>query len=257
MVSENSENRFPRDIAWKERATALAKGVAGTVPIIGSLLSEAVGLLIPNYRLERIEAFIRLLADRLAYVEEAALRQKMTDGDALCFLELGIELAMRTASPVRREQIANIVVHGLTTDERAIIEDRRLLTLLNEIDDDQVVILMSYLKKYKTKAFFDKHQDILIGRPDQNDLVSSVAYVEAKWFHEYMRRADFERALYNLAYAQLVRLGLLGVSGGSNAKREGRPVVDSIEGTYLPDGLHITKLGRLLLVRMDLAVSTD
>jgi hypothetical protein len=53
---------------------AIARALAGAVPYAGQLIPELITEVVPGQRLERIEDWLRRLAERLAGVEEAVLR---------------------------------------------------------------------------------------------------------------------------------------------------------------------------------------
>jgi hypothetical protein len=124
----------------------------------------ALNEIIPGYRLDRIEDFLR-------YLDRKADRQKFeewvrTDDGAEHFEE-SIRQAAKSKNEKRREYLANLVVEGMTEDQLHARRARQMLRLIEMIDDDQLIILTSYLPKYSffpsqaTKEFKEKHQFIL------------------------------------------------------------------------------------------------
>ena len=58
---------------------AAAKGVLGAIPFVGSLLSELAGIVIPNQRIDRIEKFAKVLAERISKIDEYFVRAELSD----------------------------------------------------------------------------------------------------------------------------------------------------------------------------------
>lgn len=121
---------------WMDTSAALAKGGIGAIPIVGSILGEVVGLIIPNQRMDRIEAYLRHLSDRLASADAESLRAKFDDPEVVDLFEEGAVQSVRALSEERRAYITQLVANGITGDEKARIEAKRLLNLLEQIDDD-------------------------------------------------------------------------------------------------------------------------
>ena len=146
----------------RDRIAALAKGGIGTVPVVGSILAEIVGQFIPNQRLDRIEDYLRRLDDRLR-AAEGAPRAPLTEPEAIDLIEEGGWQSARATSGERRDYIARLVADGLSGDERKRIESKRLLRLLGELDDDQIIILTSYLRRYIDDHEYRHRHKHLIG----------------------------------------------------------------------------------------------
>ena len=68
-------------------------------------------------------------------------------------------------SDERKAYIASIVANGLSGEEKDRLETKRLLSLLREIDDDQVIILTSYLQRHwNDEEFCERHDAVLAPR---------------------------------------------------------------------------------------------
>ncbi|MCY3931987.1 MAG: hypothetical protein OXH70_09725 [Acidobacteria bacterium] len=152
--------------------------------------------------------------------------------------EDGAVQAVRALSSERLEYIAALVARGLTAGERDAIEAKRLLKLLDEIDDDQVVTLRSKLQRHRrSEEFHERHGEVL-------------APVGA---HLGSPREDLDRqAMYRLARRQLVDLGLLHQTFRRPKKGE-LPEFDEKTGMIKSHGTSLSPLGRLLLRRIGLA----
>jgi hypothetical protein len=223
---------------WGDTATALVKGSIGAIPVAGSILAEVVGLVIPNQRISRIERYLKFLSERLGGIEKDALRAKFEDPQRVDLFEEGVVQSVRAISDERKRYIARLVAEGISGDEKQRIESKRLMELLEEVDDDQIVILTSYLSRHHDDdAFREKHAAVLA--PVLAHMQSTREELDASTIHD-------------LARDHLQRLGLLR-SRYKNLKKGEVPEFDSKTGMMKSNGRDVTPLGRLLLVKIGLA----
>src|SRR5271157_3006609 len=96
---------------------SLAKGMTGMVPVVGSLIAEVVGNIIPNQRVDRIVRYVQLLEQRLGILEEGVLRRMLLDPIAVDVLEDSFTQAARATTEERLEHIANVVANGISVDQ--------------------------------------------------------------------------------------------------------------------------------------------
>ena len=54
----------------KDRLVSVAKAVAGTIPYVGTLISEILDNVVPNLRFERIVVFLQELDSKVSQVDE-------------------------------------------------------------------------------------------------------------------------------------------------------------------------------------------
>lgn len=195
---------------------ATLKGAAGIIPYVGGIAAELIGNLIPNQRMDRLVVYTRGINERLDALEEQA-KQKLLDSEAIDIFEDGAYQAVRALSPERQEYILNLVTFGMTGEQHERLQAKRLINLLKEVDDDQIIILASYLRKNRFSDDFRLlHQSVLT--PPRAHMGST--------------REEMDKAtVFELTIKQLVTQGLL--------KDEARK--------------DITTLGRLLLRRIGLA----
>src|SRR5262245_24201246 len=92
---------------------SLARGTTGMVPVVGSLIAEVVGNIIPSQRVDRIVRFVELLETRLGILEQEVLKERMAAAPVIDILEDAFTQAARATSQERLEQIANLVANGL------------------------------------------------------------------------------------------------------------------------------------------------
>lgn len=219
-------------------AKAILKGALSAIPLIGGVVSEIVGQVIPDQRMDRLERYVSHLAEELQKLGAAEVADKMKTPENVDLFEDGAFAAARALSDEKRHRIARLVALGISGDEQARIEAKRLLALAAEVEDDQVIILLSYLaKNQRDRSFHNTHKGVLA--PVRAHLGSS--------------RAEHDLALVKrLGSDQLVRLGLLQETF-KPIKRGELPEFDEKTGRIKGQGRQLSPLGRLLLRRLALA----
>ncbi len=220
----------------------VVRSTVGLIPFAGPVLSEIITHFIPNQRQDRITDYLRRLEGKLTDISEATLRDKASDPNTVDLFEEGGFQSARAVTDERRDQIAALVAHGISGQEKELIEAKRLLLLLRELDSDQIVILCSYLNRYSEDDEFQRtHAHIL----------------EPPFAHLESEQEDLDReTMFNLAKQQLVSMTLLRASFKSVKKGE-VPEFDSKTGTMKVSYTQVSPLGRLLLRRIGLANEDD
>ena len=132
-------------------------------PVIGAAVASAVTSLIPDRRARRIELFAERLNERVSVIQPELPAATFDDDYNLSFFEDSIIAASRATSSERIDYIASILANGLTSKEAKRLDRKYLLSLLNEMNDVEVLLLCS--KAYNTygsgKEFWEKHNDAL------------------------------------------------------------------------------------------------
>lgn len=143
-------------------ATAL-KAALGAVPYAGSLLSELIGTIIPNQRLDRLTKFAKSLETKISQIEKAFAQSQLKDDNFSDLFEEGFRQAARSLSDERREYIASIIANSLSSQDIEYMESKHLLRILDEINDVEVIWLRLYVVSTMggDKEFREKHQDII------------------------------------------------------------------------------------------------
>jgi len=215
----------------------LAKGAIGTVPGVGSILAEIVGQFIPNQRLERIEDYLRLLEARLRENEAGLSARPLTEPEAIDLIEEGGFQSARATTDERRQYIARVVADGLSGDDRKRIESKRLLRLLSELDDDQLIILSSYLRRnMQNDSFIATHRHLL--GPRNVSTAEPKAVIDAATMRE-------------IAHDALGRLGLIRQML-PNQKPDQPPRFD-LYGKMMGGHILLSRAGQTLLHSIGLA----
>ncbi len=201
-------------------AAILGKGFFGAIPFVGPLAGEIVGNLIPNQRIDRIASLLKALELKIDAEERAKVEERILEEKSVDLMEDGFLLAARALSDERIDHIASLLKKSLTAEDLEHIACKRLLFLLGELSDIEVLILKSYsMGIAQQQEFRRKHQDALT--PPIVHLGSPQEVID-------------KGAIYETHKVNLVRLGLL--------KRTGMMKAGSSQ---------ITALGMLLLRSID------
>lgn len=229
--------------------TSLAKGVLGTAPflgptlaeILGPTLAEIVGHVIPNQRFARIAEFVRRLDERMQRLEKEAVQDRMQEPDNIDLIEDAFTQVARATTQERIEHIASVVVNGIAAEELNHAESKRMLWLLGQLNDEDIVLLRSSLpmtrEDYESDAEFQKqHSDLLA--PDA--------------IHRGSSDDEFEAAALKASYRQhLLDLSLIR-QRFKNPKRGEFPEFDQKTGMIKAHGSEVTRWGKMFLRYLEL-----
>ena len=142
-------------------ASAL-KGVCGTLPIVGPSIAEIIGYLIPKQRIDRIASLLKALESKIDPEERAKVEARMLEEKSVDLMEDGFLQAVRALSEERIGHIASLLKNSLTDEDLEQNAYKRLLFLLGEINDIEVVILKSRsIYGTEQQEFWEKHKDLL------------------------------------------------------------------------------------------------
>lgn len=152
----------------RDRLASVAKGVSGACPLIGPIISEAIGQLIPNQRLDRVISFLKTLEEDFAQVQFrlSRIERNSATPEGLDILEEGMLQAARSVSKDRQKWLAAIVGRSLSSESLRYNESRKLLNLYRELADPELIWLIyisepqGYSSPYH-KELTDQYPDIL------------------------------------------------------------------------------------------------
>ena len=219
-------------------ATILSKGLVGAIPFVGPLAAEIVGAIIPNQRIDRLESLLQLLESKISEDDQEKVKEKITSQESVDLMEDSFIQASRALSEERKGYIASLLKNSLTNDELEHIEYKRLLTILGELNDLEVLILKSYtmyMGTEKHNEFWGKHE---------NALMTPITYLGSS-------QEDTDRhTLFRTHKSHLVNIGLLRQKF-KKPKRGELPEFDEKTGMIKAQGYEITPLGRILLRIID------
>jgi len=223
-------------------AAILGKGLAGAIPIVGPLAAEVIGAVIPNQRMERIESLLESLEAKVKEAEIHNIEEKFSQPEFVDLLEDGFIQASKALSVERREYISSLLKNSLTEEQVKYQEYKKLLVLLNDLNDIEILLLKSYTLYQgddEYDEFWGVHEDIL---------TPPMVYIGSS-------DEDLDKeAIFATYKTRLVTLGLLRVTY-RKPKKGDMPEFDEKTGMVKASGNSITHLGRLLLRSIDLATA--
>lgn len=219
-----------------DKLTAINKGLLGMLPAVGSILSEIFGSLIPQQRMDRVAAVLKIFDAKIAALEMSAevLQNLMTAETFVDLFEDAMFQGARALSDERREYIASFLVNSLTQEELAHLQEKRLLALLGELNDIEILILKYHslrLNAGQQQEFYTRHADVIaIPRP-------------------YMGGPEEDTkqyAIHKSYIAHLESLNLLQITY-KKPKKDQLHEMDLKTGKIEAKGVSISVLGKLLL----------
>ena len=195
--------RAPEDIELGEnrldKVTAVARAAAGVVPFAGSAISELIDVIVPNLRLDHIEEYARALNRKVSSFSEEQQRTIKTQNEFIDLFESGAFQASRTYSADRREHIIEVVAKGLSSSAAEAINQKRTLTILSDLSDDELIMLQSYALINSTKygEFTEKHPSLFsdifaspMSPPHVQETASIREYIRTKLLGMSLIRED-------------------------------------------------------------------
>ena len=217
-----------------------AKAALGPIPIVGPLLNELVGVVVPHQRVDRIARFVVELERRIEQLESPEqIREQLENETFTDLLEEGFRQAAHSLSDERRRYIASLIGSSLSAAGIQYAESKHLLRILNEVNDIEVVWLRYYREPTMggDEDFRDRHTEVL--RPAIATLGSA--------------QEELDKSTLQDSYKEhLSRLSLLKPRYKLDPKTN-QPTFDRIRGQQKIHGYQLTPLGRLLLREIGLA----
>ncbi|MGD0006906.1 MAG: hypothetical protein ABSE06_22030 [Anaerolineaceae bacterium] len=229
MSDENKNNQLNSQII--DYVTSLAKSTLGLVPFAGPLLIELAGYVIPNQRIDRIVKFAEELERKLYSLDQNFVRSQLTNENFTGLLEEGLRQAARSLSDERREYLAALITHSISSQDIEYIECKHLLRILGEVNDIEIIWLRYYYAPSRDDIaeFQTRHWNVL------EPIAAS---------HSDPPIVLDKESLQNSYKQHLAQLGLL------------KPIYSVDKNVLVPDinkitGYTITPLGKLLLRYID------
>lgn len=232
MSEDHRSQRLDPNVS--DRTAALVRGVFGAVPVLGPAVSEIIGALIPQQRQDRIVEVVRRLDARLSDVERERIRTSIRGNESdRDLLEEALLQAARAVSDDRKERIAELLRSTLTEADLTHIEARKLWTLLEAINDVELLILQAREVSGTDQEadFWERHRETVSG---------PVVYMRSN------ENALARRSLYETYLRHLVQLGLM-TPRFRRPKKGELPEFDEKTGMVKASGYEATPAGRLLL----------
>lgn len=234
---------------WADYAVALSKAAAAAIPqapglgrleALGGFVGEAIGMLIPNQRMDRISRFLTKLEVRVSHLEKERLKIKLTHHETIDLLEDGILQAARALSDERLVYLSALLAGNIADDSFSYQEAKRLFAILGELTDLEIIILASKdpdRHPQRDPEFWERHKTALTPR-----------YA----VHGSSQKDIDEATIYSSYRQHLAQLQLLQPTFRSTRRGE-LPEFDDKTGMMKASGDDLTALGSLLLKRIDMA----
>lgn len=226
------------DYQINDYVSIFSRMVMSYAPGIGPILAEAAGTIIPNQRVDRLIQYARILETRLSSIEVDVLKTQLSNEFFTDLLEESIIQATHALTEERRQYLASIIANSISLSNVEYLESKRILRLLGEINDIEVIWLRFYLNPVLQgdNEFRNKHKEIL--QP-----IRSFIGADDKMH---------EKATMQTSYKEhLTQLGLL----EHRYKIDSRTKVLEVDasGKFSVGGYDITSLGRILLQKIGLS----
>lgn len=227
----------------REVAAAFLKSLAGYAPFVGPILGEAIGFVIPSRKVERLYVFAQVLEDRVKYLEENTARLKMQTEEFTDLLEDGLIQASRAMTDERRGYIASLLKNSITHDELGHIEKKKLLALLGDLNDAEIIMLKFHsLSSAEHRSEFAKRHDTIFAPVER---------------HFGVPQENLDRGALQDSYrSKLMEVGLL--TPIYKRQEKGKvPEFDVTTGRLKAASFRVTQLGDLLLRFIDESPTTE
>ena len=117
----------------------------------------------PEQRFTRIESYIIYLNSKIDLLSNDQKELIKTSKEHIDLFEEGAYQAARALTDDRRRLIAKIVFEGLSEKTREALDKKRVLLLISQLDDEDMVLLAYYVIRNRTNYddFYDKHTYLL------------------------------------------------------------------------------------------------
>ena len=123
---------------------AIFKGAIASIPVVGSFAVELLNVTIPDQRQKRIEELLVILGSKISDLENKQLELKFGNDIFVDIFEDVLHQAIRATSKERLEYLASVIEYGLRQEEIEHLQIKRILKILAEINDVEIIILKSY-----------------------------------------------------------------------------------------------------------------
>ena len=231
MESKSSTDNLKPQLI--DHSVAAARGVANLVPIVGPILAEVIGVIIPQQRIDRVADFADQLDHRLRSLEDDRLESQLQNEEVTDLIEEGFRQATHSLSDERRGYIASLIANSLALDRITYSESRHILRLLDEINDLEVIWLRFHSEPllYGDEEFRETHKEVLT--PVRAHLGSSRDVIDKETLQDSYKE-------------HLAQLGLLERRYRTDFRTR-QPEFDKMTGAMEVSDYELSGLGSILL----------
>lgn len=169
----------------------------------GGFVAELISTVLPGQRTDRMARYVTALAERLNHVETVVSRQRAAEigTEQVALFHAGGEAAVKAPHADRVERIAKVVAGGMLGDDLEAARARRMVEILSDLSEDDVVQLCSHVQPYKDDAEWLERHGAVLQTLDYRDALKA-----RRTPHEEVSR---QSAALDLQIFRLIRLGLL------------------------------------------------
>lgn len=196
--------------------------------------------------------------------EQDTWKRRAVERDGERLIEDAFRQASRNVDPEKLEMIAALVKNSLSGDQLATFQARRLLRILDDLDEVDLIILQSYTKQNaQTTDFAEKHKAVFECRsyPSTPELLGKRYYgsYEGEWLDQFIEKERLTVSNEDrLKFESEVKKYQLAVERGAIfTSRESRLIEIGLIGdnySKISDvTMSLTPLGTALLKIIDLA----
>lgn len=226
------------DINSTDLLTSFSKSALSIVPIAGPFLSEIVGTIIPNQRIDRLIEYIKELDKRISKIQIEQAEEFIKNEEFIDLIEESFIQASRAITSERRQYIASIIENGIKDEAINFLQSKYLLKLLSELNDVEIIWLLSYAYPVKESdiEFREKHKNVLTP-------ISSYIGVDKETQNSASIQNSYKEHLERL---QLIESKIL------YDRKTGFPEFDKSAGKLKTSSRRLTYLGKFLLEQIGL-----
>ena len=182
----------------RDRAVSVVRGAGALMPHGGGIIGTLFGSLVPGQRIDRLEQYVETLGAKLDGLEETQEKVIASSPEHIDLFEEGAFRAARALTEDRIRHIALIVAIGMTKGTAVAIAQKRLLTILSDLDEQDIIMLNWRLQINKSTSgeYAENHAELL----------NSDRFPVTIWSSRDEREAE---ALKNAIDNKLLRYGLV------------------------------------------------
>jgi hypothetical protein len=154
-MSEGNSQKF--DDQAPDRIAMVVKSGVNLIPILGPALSEIVTSVIPNQKLDRVIAYLELIAKHLG---EEKLEEIKKLPERIALIEEGVYAAGFTTQKSKLKRLAYVVINGLNKEEIENDYQVKLMDIVKQLSELDVLVLELHAKRTQgdRENFFKMHQ---------------------------------------------------------------------------------------------------
>lgn len=130
----------------RDKFTMVLKGAFGAIPYAGPMMQELIGVIIPQQRLDRVVMFVEKLSETLEEneIEIEKLKEKLSSPEYSSFVFRTCQNVADSISEEKINYIRNIFINGINNESEELSQYESLMSLLNKINDSEIVYLRTY-----------------------------------------------------------------------------------------------------------------